>query len=135
MSPTILSVKLNLREGGLKNRFELGHLNSLSATDFHSDQAHEPQPPAVSFLAALEIPKGGGGDTIFSSTTASYDLLSPTMQKFVDTLWCENDSKRLVSRAAKIGGATRRAGASIYHPVVTVHPVTKRKVTDLCNPD
>ena len=117
------------RVGGLKTRIEHDVANVMSSCSWHSDQSHEPQPPAVSLLAALELPAGGGGgDTIFSSTTACYDALSPTMQKFVDQLWIEHTSKRQTARSVAIGGVARKQGASVFHPLVTVHPVTGKKV-------
>ena len=109
----------------MKTRTSHDFANKTSCMLWHSDQTHEPQPPAVSLLAALELPKTGtGGDTLFSSTVACYNALSPTFRKMIDPLWCEHTSKRQIARSIQVGGVGRREGASVAHPIVVVHPVT-----------
>jgi sulfonate dioxygenase len=95
---------------------------------WHADQAQERQPPAVSMLVALEVPASGGGDTLFSSTTWAYKMLSPSMQKFLSTLWSVNSSKRIVDNSSQLGGPVRRPPVPVAHPIITVHPTTGEKV-------
>ncbi|KAK6366307.1 hypothetical protein LTS17_010813 [Exophiala oligosperma] len=113
--------------GADKLRKELGHGSKNTYVQWHTDQCHEPQPPAVSMLVALEVPAAGGGDTLFCSATRAYDTLSPAMQTFVCTLWSENSSKLISDSSAKIGGPVRRAPVPVAHPAVRVHPTTGQR--------
>ncbi|KIW20114.1 hypothetical protein PV08_00689 [Exophiala spinifera] len=116
-----------LRSVTSHERKEAHSLTECRYVQWHTDQCHEPQPPAVSMLVALEVPATGGGDTLFCSATRAYDTLSPAMQKFVCTLWSENSSKLISDSSAKIGGPVRRAPVPIAHPVVRVHPTTGQR--------
>lgn len=54
---------------------------------WHSDVTYEIQPPyyiSLKFLTGL--PRGGGGDTLWSSQYAAFDALSASMQKYLESL-------------------------------------------------
>ena len=117
-------------EGGDKNYIEHNHADVTSGLRWHSDQMHEPQPPSVTMLCALELPKSGsGGDTLFSSAVACYNALSPEFRRMIDPLWWEATSKTQIARSVSIGATGRRQGMSVAHPVVIVHPVTGDRVS------
>jgi taurine dioxygenase len=104
--------------------------------NWHSDTTYLPQPPLGTLLYAIETPTHGG-DTLFASTTAAYEALSPAMRALLDPLVGVN------SAALKHGGGRSRmhrniAGMKVHdtdsaadieaeHPVVRTHPDTGRK--------
>ena len=48
---------------------------------------YEMQPPSYTTLKLLSGPgRGGGGDTLWASMYAAYDLLSPAMQRYLESL-------------------------------------------------
>ncbi|KAJ6164721.1 hypothetical protein N7470_003393 [Penicillium chermesinum] len=72
---------------------------------WHSDVTYELQPPSYTMLKVLTgPPRGGGGDTLWSSQYAAYDILSPGMQTYLKGLTAlhsadmqANDSRALAS--------------------------------------
>ena len=103
---------------------------------WHSDTAYLKQPPLATLLYAVETPTHGG-DTLFTSTAAAYDALSPGLRKVVDGLVGVN------SASLKYAGGRTRQHAGIKtmkvhdtdsadqyeaeHPVARTHPDTGRK--------
>src|SRR4051812_1780208 len=53
--------------------------------NWHSDTTYLKQPPLATLLYAVEVPTHGG-DTLFTSTRAAYEALSPGMRRIVDQL-------------------------------------------------
>lgn len=94
---------------------------------WHSDVTCDPVPPFGSALYITETPECGGGDTLFADMYLAYELLSPAMQVFLEGLTAVHDGALPYIGAYKStppeGGYPRSE-----HPVVTVHPVTGRKV-------
>ncbi|HKU46488.1 MAG TPA: TauD/TfdA family dioxygenase, partial [Burkholderiales bacterium] len=104
--------------------------------NWHSDTTYLQQPPLGTLLYAVETP-AHGGDTLFTSTAAAYEALSPGMRALVDPLIGVN------SAALKHGGGRHAMHKTINsmklhdidtgaqyeaeHPVVRTHPETKRK--------
>ncbi|PVH77204.1 TfdA family taurine catabolism dioxygenase TauD [Cadophora sp. DSE1049] len=88
---------------------------------WHSDIAHERQPPAYAHLHNDTIPSTGG-DTVWASGYAAYDKLSPAFRQFID-------GKKAVFRSTHSyvdrddPHGARRYNENI-HPIVRVHPVT-----------
>ena len=58
--------------------------------NWHVDVSWQPQPPKATVLHAQEIPEGGGGDTIWSSSAAVYDLLDPDLARYFEKLTAVN---------------------------------------------
>jgi taurine dioxygenase len=71
------------------------------------------------------VPENGGGDTLFASTSAAYDALSPAMKRFLEGFTAIHDGERLRGDYS-IKKSSERLIAS-EHPVVRTHPVTNRK--------
>lgn len=100
---------------------------------WHSDETFRECPPMGTILCSKIIPQLGG-DTVFASMTAAYDGLSDRMQQFISGLEAVHDFKpfkALFSRT-EAGWKKLRKFEEIYrpvtHPVVSVHPLTGRRV-------
>jgi len=94
---------------------------------WHSDVTCDEIPPFGSALYITEVPECGGGDTLYADMYLAYELLSPAMQRFLEGLTAIHDGAIPYVGSYKStppeGGYPRSE-----HPVVTVHPVTGRKV-------
>lgn len=53
---------------------------------WHTDISYTLRPPSISILQAIQIPSGGGGDTLFSDLQSSYKYLSPNIQLLINDL-------------------------------------------------
>jgi taurine dioxygenase len=104
-----------------------------SADQWHTDVTWIRTPPKVALLSAVEIPEFGG-DTLWLSTIAAYEALSPVMRDMLDGLRVHHDLgagfyERVEAKSGpEIGERVRRGlepGAD--HPLVRTHPVTGRK--------
>jgi taurine dioxygenase len=97
---------------------------------WHTDVSWDPAPPTWGILRAIEMP-ARGGDTMWASTYAAYDALSPTMQGMLDGLVAFHDMGRGTAFLTKGGEEMTRKAAELCpgaeHPVVRTHPVTGRK--------
>lgn len=105
---------------------------------WHSDWTFQEQPPSFTILSGKDVPPYGG-DTLFASLYNAYDSLSPSMQKLCESLNVIHSAsasygqqnKELIGSVienmdVKTGG--EHAQKMVTHPMVTVHPVTGRKV-------
>lgn len=97
---------------------------------WHTDVSWDPEPPTYGMLRAVDIPERGG-DTIWASTAAAYDALSPTMQEILAPLTAFHDMGAGQAFRSKAGSAlTDQAGALVpgaEHPVVRTHPASGRR--------
>lgn len=69
-------------------------------------------------------PRGGGGDTLWSSQYAVYDALSPFMQKYLESLTALHSAQIQADGSKAMGRAVRRDPVVTEHPLVRVNPVT-----------
>lgn len=97
---------------------------------WHSDTSYLEEPPMASMLLAREVPPVGG-DTLFANGYLVYESLSEGLQSVLDGLEGVNSSELANATRTR---EDRRAGVPGYertyeatHPVVRVHPETKRK--------
>jgi taurine dioxygenase len=81
---------------------------------WHADSTFLEEPPMGALLRAVQLPTVGG-DTLFASMYAAHDRLSPAMQEFLAGLTAAHYFRD-------------RSEDRAIHPVVTVHPVTRRRV-------
>jgi sulfonate dioxygenase len=87
--------------------------------------SYEIQPPSYTSLKILEgPPRGGGGDTLFSSQYAVYDLLSPGYQKYLEGLTALHSAHEQAQGSRDAGRPVRREPIVSEHPLVRVNPVT-----------
>ncbi len=108
--------------------------NPPAATDiWHTDETFREAPPMGTALCSKIVPEVGG-DTAFVSMSAVYDGLSDRWQHFLSGLEAVHDFKpfRSLFPTDRAGIERMRHYEDIYppvtHPVVTVHPLTGRKV-------
>jgi len=100
----------------------------IAGERWHSDVSCDPEPPLGSILYLHTVPPFGG-DTLFASQAAAYDALSPRFKTFLEGLTAYHDGGPSYRETnAKLG---RPENGKIYpnavHPLVRIHPVTKRK--------
>ena len=95
--------------------FELAASHGGVADEWHSDISFSPNPAAISILNMIECPNVGG-DTMWASTYAAYEALSPPLQELCAGLTALHD-------AAPHG----RPEMNAIHPVVRIHPVSGRR--------
>jgi taurine dioxygenase len=99
---------------------------------WHSDMTFSATPPSFTILHGQVIPEYGG-DTLWASTTAAYDGLSPGMQEFLQGLTAVHDFRQgFAESLAEPGGAHRLRQAlednpPVEHPLVRTHPETGKK--------
>ena len=94
---------------------------------WHADSPYLERPPALSILAAGELPRTGG-DTMWCNQYLAYDALSVGMKSFLD-------GKRVKYSGAKMAKRTGHDGEVpyTYHPAVRTHPETGRKALFIGN--
>lgn len=90
----------------------------ISGESWHSDQSCAALPPLGSMLYNHTVPPDGGGDTMFASTCAAYEALSPNMKKYLAGLTATHDGTRVFGPGTPVS----------VHPVITRHPDTGRRV-------
>lgn len=116
--------------------------------NWHVDVSWQRQPPKATVLHIKQVPAGGGGDTIWASSTAAYDLLDPDLARYFEKLTAVNtflaspkkaSLSDLLTGYAAGGqetveeGLARVKDASIKFPpievpVVKTHPENGRKL-------
>lgn len=116
----IASVKQNGKAVGGLGSYELV---------WHTDMSYNPLPPRASLLYAVEVPPDGG-NTGFLNMYAAYETLTDKLKKAIEDKTCIHDSSRNSAGELRRGFQTttdvsRTPGA--VHPLVRLHPVTKRK--------
>ncbi|KIY01872.1 uncharacterized protein Z520_02010 [Fonsecaea multimorphosa CBS 102226] len=92
---------------------------------WHSDVTYEAQPPSYTSLKVLTgPPRGGGGDTLWCSQYAIYDVLSAPMQKYLESLTALHSADEQAEGSRAAGRPVRRDPITTEHPLVRVNPVT-----------
>ncbi|KAI4119430.1 MAG: hypothetical protein LQ345_000676 [Seirophora villosa] len=82
-------------------------------------------PPSYTCLKLLTgPPRGGGGDTLWASQYAAYDLLSAPMQKYLEGLSALHSAKMQADGSRALGRPVRRDPIVTKHPLIRTHPVT-----------
>ena len=97
---------------------------------WHSDATFDPVPPAISILAAKELPSLGGA-TMFANQYLAYETLSPGLKQTLSDMTAVNSSTKVDAAKTRVD-RMREAGAELKiltgeHPVVRTHPETARK--------
>jgi len=131
----------------MENGRTIGLADAGRVAVWHTDLSYLKEPVAGSTLYALEIPYGDTGevlgDTIFTSTFAAYDALSPELKSKLAGLRAihrmtkggyESDKEKSASKL-QYSDEQKKNFADIAHPIVRTHPVTGRKciyINPLC---
>ena len=111
-----------------KNGVPVGGLGSYELV-WHTDMSYNPLPPRASLLYALEVPPDGG-NTGFLNMYAAYETLPDELKRAIEGKTCIHDSSRNSAGELRKGfqtthDVTKTPGA--VHPLVRLHPITKRK--------
>jgi taurine dioxygenase len=97
---------------------------------WHSDATFLAEPPFASVLRCVTAPEFGG-DTMWASMYAAHEALSDKMQRMLSDLVAIHDTGRAFALAAyrkeEIAGENALKMVSAEHPVVRIHPDTRRK--------
>lgn len=98
---------------------------------WHSDTSFVTEPPALTVLRAVRLPEVGG-DTCWSSMYAAYDALSEPMRRMLEGLTAVHSIVPVLQRMGQLATGrgdvnARTHGTEHPHPVVRVHPETKRR--------
>ena len=114
--------------------FDNSGRNPAGPTDsWHSDETFRARPPMATILRAKVVPPYGG-ETVFSSMTAAYEGLSEPMKVYVHQLRARHDFKPWRHMFAGSKAARMKLIAledefpNPMHPIVRIHPVTRRRV-------
>ena len=123
-----VSLISNLDEDGnpVKDNGTLGSYEVI----WHSDNSYVEVPPAGSMLYAVIIPANGGGDTYFNNQYQAYDELPEDLKRAIEGKSQIHDSTRnsagILRPTVKLPTKPEEVpGPS--HPLVRVHPVTKKR--------
>ncbi|OWP01656.1 hypothetical protein B2J93_2933 [Marssonina coronariae] len=101
---------------------------------WHLDAPYELQPSSYTSLKVLKVPpRGGGGDTLWSSQHAAYDALSTPMQNYLESLTALPSSHMQAEGTLAAGRTVGRDPIVTEHPLIRSHPVTVWKAL-FCNP-
>eukprot|EP00944_MAST-04C_sp_MAST-4C-sp1_P010116 g10116.t1 len=95
--------------------FELHASRGGIANEWHTDLTFRKFPAKMSILKMVKCPKVGG-DTMFANLCEAYDALSDPMKSLCDGLSALHDAD-----------PHNKPDQMAIHPVVRVHPKTKRK--------
>ena len=103
---------------------------------WHTDRSAWPEPPNFAILNCREVPPVGG-DTLWLSLYAVHDALSPVLQDMIAHLKIDvRSSKPVVTEtrpgAKRVEYRTEGGTDGAIHPLVRVHPDTKRRALYLC---
>lgn len=90
---------------------------------WHSDISFEAQPPCYTFLKMLQA-TNSGGDTLWTSGYAIYDMLSPGLQQYLENLAASHSSFEQAQESLRNNNKPRRPPIETVHPVIRTHPVT-----------
>jgi taurine dioxygenase len=101
---------------------------------WHTDVTFTETPPLGGVLVARVLP-ANGGDTLWSSTIAAYDALSPPLQKFLQGLTAtHNITQSFPAERFGLDAAAqarlekaKRSNPPVAHPVIRTHPESGRK--------
>jgi taurine dioxygenase len=114
-----------------------GPASPPEADYWHTDVTWTQVPPAYALLAAEVMPERGG-DTLWASTTAAFDALSPAMQEFLrgKTVVHDNTSfikgfEKKVAPSPERDELARRLAQTfppVRHPLIRTHPVTGKEI-------
>ncbi|WPK25611.1 hypothetical protein PUMCH_002932 [Australozyma saopauloensis] len=116
-----------IRKGGDGSRYDAVFQRKSKDIAWHSDISFEEYPASFSFFVALEAPPSGG-DTVFIDLREAYRRLSPSFQKYLETLTVVH-SNLYQRKAAEIRGQLLKIKdvSTHEHPLVRTHPVTGEK--------
>ncbi|MBX9810492.1 MAG: TauD/TfdA family dioxygenase [Burkholderiales bacterium] len=123
--PDILVISNRVDENGMP----MGNLGNGEAT-WHTDMSYREVPISTAILHALEIPEHGGGNMFYASMYDAYETLPKALKTRIEGRLCIHDETynsagQLRKGFKEVGDPRQAPGAR--HPLVRLHPVTRRK--------
>jgi len=112
----------------VKDGKPVGGLGSYELV-WHTDMSYNLLPPRASLLYALEVPSDGG-NTGFLNMYTAYETLPSVLKRAVEGRTCIHDSSRNSAGELRKGFQRTldvRCTPGAVHPLVRLHPVSKRK--------
>ena len=97
--------------------------------NWHYDSSFQEKPPAVTILAAQDLP-AMGGDTMWCNQYLAYDRLSDGLKAMLNGVRARFCGARLARAHGHQGEIPEQ-----YHPVVRTHPETGRKALFVGHPE
>jgi taurine dioxygenase len=96
---------------------------------WHTDMSYNPIPPRASLLYALEVPPDGG-NTGFLNMYMAYETLPADLKRAVEGRTCIHDASKNSAGELRQGFQRTldvRQTPGAVHPLVRLHPLSKRK--------
>jgi taurine dioxygenase len=96
---------------------------------WHSDNSYMETPPMGSLLNAVRVPVNGGGHTRFCNQVLAYETLPDDLKRAVEGKHIKHDRSRNTSGKVRVTfekAKTRDDVIGPVHPIVRIHPVTKK---------
>jgi alpha-ketoglutarate-dependent taurine dioxygenase len=97
---------------------------------WHTDSSFREVPSKGSILHGIET-TNAGGNTLFANMYAAYDALPETTKKRIEGLWVIHDHDYIISLSKELSAKQDKgkydALPQVRHPLVQIHPVTRRR--------
>lgn len=119
-----VAVIASIKKGGKA----IGGLGSYELV-WHTDMSYNPLPPRASLLYALEVPPDGG-NTGFLNMYQAYETLPADLKRAVEGRTCIHDASKNSAGELRQGFQRTldvRQTPGAVHPLVRLHPLSKRK--------
>ncbi|KAJ7590963.1 TauD-domain-containing protein [Mycena floridula] len=115
-----------IHRDGNKTEIERFFSKKTTSTLWHQDVSYERQPPGYVALGLLDGPEVGG-DTIFAATDEAFLRLSPAFRSKLEDIKVTHSSDNMIAHTLLAKGLVRKDPVSNIHPLIRVHPITKKK--------
>ena len=97
---------------------------------WHTDSSFREVPSKGSILHGLEV-TNAGGNTLFANMYAAYDDLAADMKQRIEGRWVVHDHDHILNLSPELSKRQDKgrydALPPVRHPLVQVHPVTRRR--------
>ena len=97
---------------------------------WHTDSSFREVPSKGSILHGLEV-TNAGGNTLFANMYAAYDDLGAAMKQRIEGRWVVHDHDHILNLSPELSKRQDKgrydALPPVRHPLVQVHPVTRRR--------
>ena len=123
-----LTLISNLDKDGKPQKFTEG--SGSQELLWHSDNSYMETPPMGSLLNAVKVPVNGGGHTRFCNQVLAYETLPDDLKQAVEGKHILHDRSRNTSGKVRVTFSKAQSRAEVIgpvHPIVRVHPVTKKR--------
>ena len=102
-----------------------GKVNTVGSVIWHTDHTNDPQPPSVTCLYGVEMPKNGGGDTGFANMQMAFEKLPKDRQDALMAFKTVNTFRN--RRDCITDDDLAKLERESVHPLIRTHPITGKK--------